>query len=63
MLCRHHGCELEIRLHHTYRFFNRDYGVFDWGGVAHTEDKLNLGWVTADPTKDGDVKAPLQRKK
>src|ERR1700746_1556558 len=29
MLCRHHGCDLEIRLHHTYRFFNRDYGVFD----------------------------------
>jgi hypothetical protein len=23
--------------------------VFDCGGVAHTEDKLNFGWETAGP--------------
>jgi hypothetical protein len=35
---------LEILLHHTYRFCNRDYGVFDCGGVALSEDKLSSSW-------------------
>src|SRR5256885_4840063 len=32
LLCRHHGCELEIPLYHTHRFLNRDYIMFDCGG-------------------------------
>jgi hypothetical protein len=42
LLCRHHGCELEIPLCPSYRFFNRDYCVFDCGGVALSEDKLKI---------------------
>ena len=34
LLCRHHGCELEIPLHPAHRFLNRDYIVFDCGGMA-----------------------------
>ena len=37
LLCRNHGCELEIPL---YRFFNRDYSVFDCGGMAFSEANL-----------------------
>jgi hypothetical protein len=43
LLCRHHGSELEIPLYPPYRFFNRDYSVFDCGGVALSQDKLNFG--------------------
>src|ERR1039458_6705309 len=37
LLCRHHGCELEIPLYHTHRFLNRDYIMFDCGGMAFSE--------------------------
>src|SRR5258708_13107609 len=37
LLRRHHGCELEIPLYHPHRFLNRDYIVFDCGGVAFSE--------------------------
>ena len=40
LLCRHHGCELEIPLYPPYRFFNRDYSVFDCGGMAFSEANL-----------------------
>src|ERR1700736_1539371 len=37
LLCRHHGCELEIPLYHTHSFLNRDYIMFDCGGMAFSE--------------------------
>ena len=37
----------------AYRFCNRDYGVFDCGGVALSEDKLNFGWEATGPTLGG----------
>jgi hypothetical protein len=37
LLCRYHGCELEIPLYHTYRFLNRDYSVPDFGCMAFIE--------------------------
>ena len=37
LLCRHHGCELEIPLYRTHRFLNRDYIMFDRGGMAFSE--------------------------
>src|SRR4029077_5878409 len=37
LLCRHHGCELEIPLYPTHRFLNRDYIMFDCGGMAFSE--------------------------
>jgi len=40
LLCRHHGCELEIPLRPPYRFFSRDYSVFDCGGMAFSEANL-----------------------
>jgi len=40
LLCRHHGCELAIPLYASYRFFNRDYSVFDCGGMAFSEAKV-----------------------
>ena len=40
LFCRHHGCELEIPLYPPYRFFNRDYSVFDCGGMAFSEANL-----------------------
>jgi hypothetical protein len=40
LLCRHHGCELAIPLFPPYRFFNRDYSVFDYGGMAFSEANL-----------------------
>jgi hypothetical protein len=49
LLCRHHGCELEIPLYHTHRFLNRDYIMFDCGGVALSEDKLNFSWEATGP--------------
>ena len=36
-LCGHHGCELEIPLYSTHRFHNRDYLMFDCGGMAFSE--------------------------
>ncbi len=42
LLCRHHGCELEIPLYHTHRFLNRDYIMFDCGGMAFSEAGLKL---------------------
>ena len=47
LLCRHHGCELEIPLYPPYRFFNRDYSVFDCGGMAFSEANLKLGGSSA----------------
>jgi hypothetical protein len=40
LFCRHHGCELEIPLYRPDRFFDGDYGVFDCGGVALSENKM-----------------------
>ena len=37
MLCRHHGCELEIPLYPAHRFLNPDYTMFDCGGMAFSE--------------------------
>jgi hypothetical protein len=37
VLCRHHGCELEIPLYPAHRFLNRDYILFDRGGMAFSE--------------------------
>ena len=36
-LCRHHGCELEVPLSHTHRVLDRDYSVFDCGGMDFSE--------------------------
>jgi len=44
LLCSSHSFELEIRLHHSHRFLNPDYSVFDCGGVALSEDKLSFSW-------------------
>jgi hypothetical protein len=40
--CRHHDSELDIPLYHPDRIFNRDYGVFNRGGVALSENELKL---------------------
>ena len=40
LFCRHHDGELEIPLYPPYRFFNRDYSVFDCGGMAFSEAHL-----------------------
>src|SRR5258707_9676370 len=40
LLCRHHRCELEVSLYSPYRFFKRDYSVFDSGGMALSESKI-----------------------
>src|SRR5258705_2683523 len=37
LFCRHHSCELEIPFCHTHRFLNRDYIMFDCGGMAFSE--------------------------
>jgi hypothetical protein len=42
LLCRHHGCELEIPLYPSYRFLNGDYSVFDCGSMAFSEANLKL---------------------
>jgi hypothetical protein len=40
LLCRHHGCELEIPLYPPYRFLRGDYGVFDCRGMAFSAASL-----------------------
>jgi hypothetical protein len=40
LLCRHHGCELEIPLYPPYRFLNSDYSVFDCGSTAFSAANL-----------------------
>jgi hypothetical protein len=40
LLCRHHGCELEIPLYPPYRFLNGDYSVFDCGSMAFSAAHL-----------------------
>ena len=40
LLCRHHGCVLEIPLHPPYCFFNRDYSVLECGRMAFSEANL-----------------------
>ena len=42
LLCRHHGCELEIPLYPPYRFLTGDYGVFDCRGMAFRAANLKL---------------------
>jgi hypothetical protein len=42
LLCRHHGCELEISLYPPYCFFSRDYSVFGCGSVAFSEANSNI---------------------
>ena len=37
LLCRHHGCELEIPLHPPHRSLNRDYIKFDRRSLALSE--------------------------
>jgi hypothetical protein len=39
---RPYDFELEILLHRAVHFFNRDYGVFDCGGVALSKAKPRL---------------------
>jgi hypothetical protein len=34
LLCRHHGCELEIPVYPPYRFLNGDHSMFDCGSMA-----------------------------
>ena len=41
MLCRHHGCELELPVYPAYRVLNGDYTVFDSGSIAFSEADLN----------------------
>ena len=36
-LCRYYDFELEIPLHPAYRFFNRNYALFDCSGMAFSE--------------------------
>jgi len=45
VLCRYHGCELEIPLYATYRFLNGDYAVPDFGGVAFIAVGISDGSV------------------
>jgi hypothetical protein len=40
LFCRHHGCELELPFYAAYCFLNRDYRLFDYGGVAFSEANL-----------------------
>jgi hypothetical protein len=40
LLCRHHGCELEVPLYPPYRFFNLDYSVPNCGGMVFSEANL-----------------------
>src|SRR5262249_6801048 len=40
LLCRHHGCEHEIPLYLSYRFFNCDHSVFDCGRMVINEANL-----------------------
>src|ERR1039458_3440179 len=40
LLCCHYGCELELPLCPPYRIFDRDYSVFDRGGMAFGEASL-----------------------
>jgi hypothetical protein len=47
LLYRNHSFELEIRLHHSHRFLNSDYSVFDCGSVALGEAGI---WVTIEVT-------------
>src|ERR1041385_629724 len=37
LLCRHHGCELDLPFYHTHRFLNRDHIMFDCGSMAFSE--------------------------
>jgi hypothetical protein len=37
LLCRYHGCELEISFYPTHRVLNRDYIMFDYSGMAFSE--------------------------
>ena len=37
LLCRHHGCELEVPLCSAHGFLNADYVVFDRGGMVFSE--------------------------
>jgi hypothetical protein len=53
LLCRHHGCELEIPLYPPYRFFNRHYSVFDCGGMAFSEANLKA-FVRACSSQPGE---------
>lgn len=53
LLCSRYNLELEIRLHRPHRFLNPDYGVFDCGGVALSEDRLNFGWEATGPILGG----------
>lgn len=59
LLCRHHGCELEIPLYPSYRFFNRDYSVFDCGGLAFSEANLKAFVRVCSSRDDGIVPESL----
>lgn len=37
LLCRCHCFELEILFYYSHRFLNRDYSMFDCGGMAFSE--------------------------
>ena len=49
MLWRDRGCELVIPLYPPYRDFNRDYSVFDGGGMAFREAGQGTGVSSASP--------------
>jgi hypothetical protein len=38
LLCRDHGFELEILFYYSHRFLDRDYILFDRGGMAFSEE-------------------------
>ena len=40
LLCRHHGFELEILFCYSHRFLNRNYIMFDCGGMACNENRF-----------------------
>ena len=44
VLSRRDDFELEILLHRASHFFNRDYGVFDCGGMALSKANLKIKW-------------------
>jgi len=47
LFCRHHSCELEIPFCHTHRFLNRDYIMFDCGGMAFSETDFHASVAIA----------------
>jgi hypothetical protein len=51
LLCRHHGGELEIPLYPAHRFLNRDYNLFDCGGMASSEAGFQVSIAIVMPVE------------